>query len=344
MAKVITIVGGGLAGLSMGAALARKGLKVRLFEAGRYPRHRVCGEFICGVSAGTLEGLGVGGCMRGAERLEGMVWYAGGRKLLQMRLPCVAAGLSRWMLDARLCGFARDAGCEVREGVRVEGAELERGREGVVVCSGRLRGRGGLTGLKAHFEGVSLEADLEMHVGRGGYVGLSRVEGGRVNVCGIFRRPWAVVGGRRALERSLALGGMGEVSERLAGGREVEGSRCAVAGVRCGWVLGEGDGVMRVGDALAMIPPFTGNGMSMAFEGAECAVGPLVAYAEGGMGWGEATRLVLRAQRQRFGLRMGLSGVLHPFLLDGYLGRMVGFWAVVARLTAKWLFERLRCC
>jgi 2-polyprenyl-6-methoxyphenol hydroxylase-like FAD-dependent oxidoreductase len=46
--KPIQIVGGGLAGLTLGIALRKKEIPVTLFEAGNYPRHRVCGEFISG--------------------------------------------------------------------------------------------------------------------------------------------------------------------------------------------------------------------------------------------------------------------------------------------------------
>ena len=48
MVKPITIVGGGLAGLTLGIGLRQCGVAVTVHEAGHYPRHRVCGEFISG--------------------------------------------------------------------------------------------------------------------------------------------------------------------------------------------------------------------------------------------------------------------------------------------------------
>ena len=48
MSRRITIVGGGLAGLTLGILLRREGIEATVIEAGKYPRHRVCGEFISG--------------------------------------------------------------------------------------------------------------------------------------------------------------------------------------------------------------------------------------------------------------------------------------------------------
>ena len=57
--KPITIVGGGLAGLTLGIGLRQRGVPVTVWEAGHYPRHRVCGEFISGRGQETLSRLGL---------------------------------------------------------------------------------------------------------------------------------------------------------------------------------------------------------------------------------------------------------------------------------------------
>ena len=56
--RPITIVGGGISGLSLGIDLQLKGLPVHLFEAGDYPRHRVCGEFLSGQGYRQLQEWG----------------------------------------------------------------------------------------------------------------------------------------------------------------------------------------------------------------------------------------------------------------------------------------------
>jgi len=64
--REITIAGGGLAGLALGISLRRHDVPVTLLEAGNYPRHRVCGEFLCGVHDETLDALGIGDLLTGA--------------------------------------------------------------------------------------------------------------------------------------------------------------------------------------------------------------------------------------------------------------------------------------
>jgi flavin-dependent dehydrogenase len=98
----IEIIGGGLAGLSLGLALRRHDVPVTLHEAGEYPRHRVCGEFIAGLADSTIERLGLGPELRGALQHADVAWSIGGRTPRIQRLPAPALALSRHALDARL--------------------------------------------------------------------------------------------------------------------------------------------------------------------------------------------------------------------------------------------------
>lgn len=337
--NAITIGGGGLAGLALGAALARRGIPVAVHEAGTYPRHRVCGEFLCGLDPAAATALDVTPLVADAVRLRTGAWFGGGRSLWHRDLPAAALGISRHRLDARLAAALTAAGGVLHTRSRLAVAP----RPGLVWAAGKSARAGGRwLGLKCHVLGFDLAADLEMHVGRGGYVGLSRIEDGRVNVCALLARR----GGRGPDGRGLAAirdwsvaAGLESLAARLAAAREIADSHAATAGFRFGRIRAN-DGMVRVGDAYALIPPFTGNGMSMALEAAAAAAGPVAAYAEGEISWAAARGRLERALRCRFRRRLAWARALHPVLLAPAAVRLLA--ARPGLLPYRWLFRRLR--
>ena len=149
-------------------------------------------------------------------------------------------------------------------------------------------------GLKAHARRATLAADLEMHFVPGGYVGLCRLAGGAVNVCGLFavRGPVPQLAARW---KEFLRGPAGSIlRERLQRVEFVEESFCAVSSLSLLPTRAERVPECCVGDALTMIPPVTGNGMSMAFESAAWAAEPLAAYSRGERTWEEARLAVAR--------------------------------------------------
>jgi menaquinone-9 beta-reductase len=336
--KPITIVGGGLAGLTLGLGLRREGVPVTLWEAGHYPRHRVCGEFISGRGQAVLRRLGLWEALlrAGAIRARSAAFFLGeARSPVRMMEP-PALCLSRFTLDALLAKTFREAGGELREGVRWAG---EFG-EGTVRASGR---RAQLVeqgwrwfGLKVHARAVTLEADLEMHGLTGGYVGLCRLPDGEVNLCGLFRSRAASCD--KPATRDWLRGEPGTILwRRLEHAELVPDSFCAVAGLSLQPARATGRGECCIGDAITMIPPVTGNGMSMAFEAAELAVPPLRAYGRGDLDWGDAQAAVARACDAAFACRLAWARLLQRLMftprLRKRLGRMV--------LTSDWVWRLL---
>ncbi len=300
----VTIAGGGLAGLSLGIALLRRGAEVTLHEAGNYPRHRVCGEFISGVRDSTLEKLGIARALDGAVALATSRWFDAGGPLA--RFPVAGRGISRWVLDDRLqTEFVRSGG------TLMPGSRADPG-EGIVWAAGRVRTEGKWIGVKCHVHGLALEADLEMHIGSNGYAGLAKIEDGKVNLCGLFRRQKGI-GGKDALFQCLRAGGLGALADRVSRAAPDPDSFCAVAGFETGRQAGP---PFSVGDAAWMIPPFTGNGMSMAFESAEAALDPLLEFAAGRISWDAAGDAASGAQRRRFSRRMRASSWLHAVITN----------------------------
>jgi menaquinone-9 beta-reductase len=402
--KPITIVGGGLAGLTLGIGLRQRGIPVTVWEAGNYPRHRVCGEFISGRGQDVLARLGLRDSFieSGAVLGHTAAFYLGqfGSPVRTLTTPALC--LSRYAMDALLAGHLRQAGGEVCENARWR--EEDYG-EGVVRANGRrLQPRedsGQWFGLKVHAHNVLLAADLEMHGSQTGYVGFCRLKDGGVNVCGLFRRPAgqdrdaaAPASGRRtplewfkpypcseskgspspqpsppgeragvraepisnciitakpATGQRSDLSALRELSapgtplwERLEGAVFDQGSFCSVAGISLRPHRAVSHEACCIGDALTMIPPVTGNGMSMAFEAAELAIEPLAAYSHGESSWIEAWRCVAEACDQAFARRLAWARVLQWLMLMPLLRGWAGSAALHSDLLWRTMFTHTR--
>src|SRR5579863_7352937 len=99
--RPITIVGGGLAGLTLGIGLRRRDVPATVWEAGNYPRHRVCGEFISGNGLAVLQRLSVRELFEsaGAIPAESATFISGSHRSPIRRLPVPALCLSRFAMD-----------------------------------------------------------------------------------------------------------------------------------------------------------------------------------------------------------------------------------------------------
>lgn len=290
--KPMTIVGGGLAGLTLGILLRRENVPVAVIEAGRYPRHRVCGEFLSGRGREVLRAIGVEEKI--SARLEACTcsFHVPDRPPVQFRLERPALCVSRYDLDAALAEEFQSAGGILKTGERVD---CDRCDEGVVRATGRRRStdtRGKLFGLKAHATGISPSSDLEMHFGDQRYVGISRLPKGHFNVCGLFFSEAPVRERWRELLAKTA------VSDALANATWEEDSFCSVAGLTLDRNVP--DNSFSIGDAAAMIPPLTGNGMSMALESAEGALPFVREYARGETSWTDCVTSHRRVWRRGF--------------------------------------------
>ena len=155
----VVIAGAGLAGGTLALRLARGGAKVALVDPARFPREKLCGEYLSPECWGVLDRLGLTASVerlgyhpirrvrvttpRG-HALEADVTGADG-------LPGI--GLSRSALDALIVATARAEGIDVFEGTRASAP---------VVVDGRVAGLVARQGADVSMEllaGVTVAAD-----------------------------------------------------------------------------------------------------------------------------------------------------------------------------------------
>lgn len=311
----VIIAGAGPAGSAAAIQLALSGFEVLLLEKQTFPRQKLCGEFISPECQRHFERLGVARAMElsSPARLTRTSFY--GRKGQYVEVPSssfggVAFGLSRATMDHNLLERARHIGVRVienatvselvRDGSRVIGVKYKRG-DGVcedtskiaIDATGRSRvlcrkviehkadvKRSKMIAFKAHFTKTNVEpGTCEIYVYRGGYGGLSSVEGEIANLCFIVT----------AKDVQRCNSDPDQVLTEIVMKNQRASTTLTNAVRYSDWLsaswqgFGRFDpspatGLLAIGDSAAFIDPFTGSGMLMALDTAEMVSGIIVRY------------------------------------------------------------------
>ena len=287
----LAIIGAGPAGTSAAITAARHGAKVALLEAGEFPRHKVCGEFVSAESLEILREL-LRNVSEATRILSAAPVINGVRLLLDHAFTAApisptALSISRYDLDYLLWQAAQQAGvtarsnCDARA-IRGDGPfELETSSgkieaSALIVATGRWsRFRPNVppplgpkwVGLKAHYREQTSAHSTDLYFFEHGYCGVQPVAPGVVNACAMVRSDRAT-----SLAEVLVLPpGLAQRSrdwEPLTGPittapliyRKPEPVR---------------DNVIFVGDAAAFIDPFVGDGISLALRTGQLAANEL---------------------------------------------------------------------
>ncbi|MDQ8755983.1 FAD-dependent monooxygenase [Sphingosinicella sp. LHD-64] len=283
------IVGGGPAGSAAAIGLARAGAMPVIIERAPGPRDVVCGGFLGWDALAHLRRLGLDPARLGARPIRRLRLVAGTR-VVEADLPGAAAGLSRRALDAALLQIAEAEGATVLRGRAARAVEGHRVRlddgheieaDSLFVATGKHELRGTVRDLGAHGVSVGLRATLvptpklehalaatiELHLYDRGYAGLLVQEDGAVNLCLTVAQD-RMAGGRAAFLAAL----MSEaplLAERI--GALPKGWE-AIAGVPYGWrARTTKPGIYRVGDQVAVIASFAGDGIAVALASGAAA-------------------------------------------------------------------------
>src|SRR5216684_1503835 len=341
----VAVVGAGPAGSTLAALLARRGYSVALIDRDTFPRDKLCGEFLSYDALPIIDALGLRHELD-AHAAPGISHcrIVGRHRNYEFDFPHPARGVSRMLLDDALFRRAVAAGAQA-----ITGTASEVTRGGVTFDGGAVRarvvagawGRWGRFdqqlerafvrdrshrnfGFKRHYRGDGAEGVIELYSFANGYLGVSDVEGGITNICGLVharrlqghKGKWdSFVEEIRAEEEPLeAMYARYEPAQDgfLSSEPVIFRSRSAVE-----------EGIFMIGDASGVIDPLTGNGMAMALQSALVAAPFIAAALENGDR--QHSEDAYRARHaQLFGRRIGWSRrvaflLSRPALLDAAL-------------------------
>ncbi len=282
-------IGGGLAGAAFALELARNGASAVVLESTRAPHHKVCGEFLSEEAQALLAYLGIDLTALGASSM-GIFRLAAGDRYAEAPLPFRAAGCSRYRLDQALLERAEAAGAEVRRGVTVTEVTSGDGEVGVKAGTETLKARAvalssgkhnlrqfprapsDMVGFKLQLR-VSpsalarLQDIVQLMMFDGGYIGACIVEDEIVTVCWVMRRALLQeIGADWPSQAAHLVRQSGLLAELLDGAKPEWDKPVAVAAIPYGYLRRQtfSPAIFPVGDQLAVIPSFTGDGMSIA--------------------------------------------------------------------------------
>ncbi|WP_293788456.1 FAD-dependent monooxygenase [uncultured Pedobacter sp.] len=202
----ILIIGGGLAGLTAGLHLNKLGLAITLIEKDTYPHHKVCGEYISNEVTPYFKWLGLDIESLAPTLISELFFTSELGKSIQTQLPLGGFGLSRYTLDGylytelirRKVNIVHDRVVEINfannqfkvattnhtfNARYVIGAYGKRSAIDVKLNRSFMDKQSPYLAVKAHYQADFPNHLVSLHNFEGGYCGVSKVEGNRVNIC-----------------------------------------------------------------------------------------------------------------------------------------------------------------
>ncbi len=274
------ILGGGVAGLCAARRLLELDLQPLVIEAGSYPCHKVCGEFISPSGVELLK----------KWKIDSIPIYHihlhTASDTLNFTFPNSAGSLSHYTLDTQLADQIIQQGGSLFTNTKVlhlspalkdgefHTLQLSSGdiilAKQLLIAAGRLPGfyqnsKPLYKGFKSHFTGVDLHSTLEMFSFPNAYLGIVPIENGRCNLACLAK----IKKSQQLIHPKVFIQDLVEKHSRLkqllASSQNVFsdwmeayvpefGLRSPPEWPRTYWI----------GDASGTIPPASGNGLSLA--------------------------------------------------------------------------------
>ena len=296
----VSIIGGGLAGLSLSIQLAKSGYKVILFEKEKYPFHKVCGEYISMESWKFMESLGLNLSQLDLPIIKKLIVSSPDGNFIKSNLDLGGFGISRYSLDNKLKEIAVKNDVILHEKIKVNevifndelftvkfnGGEIT---SSVVVGSFGKRSNldvkwqrdfikqksnklNNYIGVKYHIKTSFPTDTIALHNFKDGYCGISKVENDEYCLCYLTTA-------KNLKDNKNSVKEMEQnvlyknpfLKEIFSQSEFIFPEPVIISQISFDKKTQIEDHVLMIGDTAGLITPLCGNGMSMAFHSAKIA-------------------------------------------------------------------------
>ena len=331
----VIIVGGGLAGLTSAIHLSKFNKKVLLIEKNRYPKHKVCGEYISNEVLPYLNSLGIYPLKEGAKKISKVQISTVKSNLIHGDLPLGGFGMSRYFLDNLMANKAISNGVTiVKDSVdsvdfEEESFTVQTNKSGIFyskITIGAFGKRSALDvkmnrkfiqkkspylAVKTHVKGDFPENLVGLHNFKGGYCGVSKVENDSINLCYITSYSSFQKHKNLTKFQEKVVFKNKYLQKIFKESKAVFEKPLTISQISFETKKPVEEHLIMCGDTAGMIHPLCGNGMGMAITSAQLASKRILQFLNGEIKTRDSLeKLYIRDWNKEFKMRLRIGHLI----------------------------------
>ena len=342
----VSIIGGGLAGLTAAIDLLNRNFKVIVFEKNEYPKHKVCGEFISNEVLPYLEDLGLNIESLQPTHIFKTELSTHSGKTIKAKLPLGGFGVSRYKLDAYLAKKVLELGGKiVFETVKtidfsediftiitqsnqifqskvVLGAFGKRSNLDIELKRKFIKQKSPWLGVKAHYSGDFPNDIVGLHNFKGGYCGVSKVEDNVINICYLVQFESFKKFKNIADFQENILYQNKNLEKILKESKMIFDNPLTISQISFEDKPKIENHILMLGDSAGLIHPLCGNGMAMAIHSAKIASELVVNFLDNKISRANLEANYTSIWNKTFKNRLKFGKFLSKLLLNPYLSKV----------------------
>ena len=299
----IVIIGGGLAGLTAGIHLTKKGISVTIIEKNDFPKHKVCGEYISNEVLPYFDYLDIQLSDLKPTNITKLEFSTTDGTSIHTKLPLGGFGISRYELDFYLYKKAMANGCKIlieevddvtfnKEKFTITtsngtvlnsdfviGAFGKRSNIDLKLNRNFIKQKSPWLAVKGHYSGEFPNDLVGLHNFKGGYCGVSKVEKDIINICYLVEYEAFKEYKNINDFQNLLVKQNPQLNKIFENSKLLFEKPLTISQISFEEKLAVENHIVMIGDTAGLIHPLCGNGMAMAIHSAKLISELLISFA-----------------------------------------------------------------